>query len=199
MFRPDFIYYFNINTRKLYAIPINFSYDPFFRAYRKFIEPKEVTAENVLNKLIELLSRENILLKHLISDADARFTSKTFKKFLENHGIDHKIQQINVGYPVHSLISILNRVVKTIRRWVLWNRLDFKPKNMQMLINFYNNKEHKGLSDIIGIPVSPNIVDSNYVYENILVYNIQKRNLITTTRPGYYLNPGDKVRVRKFR
>ena len=109
-----YLFLININTRKLYAIPINFSYDPILRGYRRFKDPKEVTAEDVLNKLIELLTRENIPLKHLISDADRRFTSRLFKEFLERYGIDHKIQQINASYPVNSLISILYRVVKTI-------------------------------------------------------------------------------------
>ena len=193
-----YLFLININTRKLYVIPINFSYNPILRGYRSFGKPKEVTAGEVLGKLIELLTKENIPLRHLISDADRRFTSKAFQEFLENYGIDHKIQQINSGYPVHSLISILNRVVKTIRRWVLWNRLDFYPETIQNLVDFYNDREHKGLSELIGKPVSPNIVDSNYVYENILVYNIQKQNLLTSSRPGYYLRPGDKVRIRKF-
>ena len=114
-----YMFLININTRKLYAIPINYSYDPFFRGYRKFGNPKEVTSQEVLEKLIELHTKERITLRHLISDADSRFMSGTFREFLERNRDDHKMQQINAGYPVHSLASILNRVVKTIRRWVL--------------------------------------------------------------------------------
>ena len=179
-----YLFLINVNTQKLYVIPINYYYDPIVRCYRKFKEPKEVTTEDVLNKLIELLTRENIQLKHLISDADRRFTASLFIEFLERYNIDHKIQQVNACYPVHSLIGILNRVVKTIRRWALWNRLDFYPETIQNLINMYNDKEHRTLSDLIGLPLSPNDVDSNYVYENILVYSIQKQNLLTTTRRG---------------
>ena len=77
--------------------------------------------------------------------------------------------------------------------------LNFEPKYMQLVVDLYNDSIHKGLSNLIGMPVTPNMVDSNYFFENILVYNIQRQNLLTSTRKGYYLRPGDKVRVYRHR
>ena len=48
------------------------------------------------------------------------------------------------------------------------------------------------------MPLTPYMVDSNFVYENVLVYNIQRQNLLTTTRSNYYLQHRNKVRIRKF-
>ena len=62
----------------------------------------------------------------------------------------------------------------------------------------YNNLEHRTLSELIGMYMTPNMIDSNFAYENILVYNIQRQNLSTTTRSDYYLQPDVKVRTRKF-
>ena len=49
------------------------------------------------------------------------------------------------------------------------------------------------------MPMTPNVVDSNYIYENVLVYNLQRMNLMVRNAPDYYLQPDDKVRIHKIK
>ena len=106
-------------------------------------------------------------------------------------------------YPIHSYLSILNRIVRTFRKWIVAYQIDVTNheelrKDICKLTRMYNNSVHRGLSSVIGLPTSPNDVDANYVHENILVYNVQKHNmLLAEMHENYYVKPGERFRVYK--
>ena len=145
-----------MNTRKLYAIcPISRSRNL-----------KSVSAKTVVNKLRKLRLDNKIEISHLLSDDNIRFKSK-LKQFLDANGIDYKKQWINYKdgkvYPFHSYLNILNRVVKTFQKWITAYQIDVTDheglkRDIQKLVHMYNKSIHRGLSAMIGVPVTPNDV-----------------------------------------
>ena len=187
-FPGKFIYLLavNINTRKAYAIP-----SPEIREIQeeRFIITKtnNKTAKAACNQLRELLKLTEI--KHIVCDQEGGFMSVMFHKLCEENDIElmhyHKnnvkdlIATTESSRGIHGILSILDRLCRTIRRmnYNIDGNASINPRIMNMILEEYNNSPHKTLTSIMKCPITPNMADSNKKLEDEIVFNIMRSNL----------------------
>ena len=183
----------NINTRKIYCKCLNMI---ILNNFIKFKKPNSYTTGDII-KIIN-----DIDIKHIYCDNDTVFTSNIFKEYCKRRNITietiHINKYNNSSYQIHGLLSILDRSVRTIRKY-LYNAGDPDPNPyvIDKLINYYNNKSHKGIRNIIKMNVTPNQIDNDIRLEKLLVEKACKNNLINRITTNYILNPGTNVKVYK--
>ena len=96
--------------------------------------------------------------------------------------------------PKHTSLSIIDRVIRTIRDIAFnMNEPEITPKVMRKIVQIYNEAPHKTLSKYAGQPVSPNEVDKDELLELFIVRRIQQENFNISSKLGYDLLPGEEV------
>ena len=113
-----FLIIININSRKLYAYPMN--------------NKNSTTVLKALNQFINEVSN----VKAITSDQDAAYLKSDVVKFM----IDHKIDFQTTFTNDHNRLGIINRAIKTLRD--INNERDFTTQSMKKALNAYNNSIH---------------------------------------------------------
>ena len=184
----------NVNTRKMYCKCLNILY---FDGHISFKNPKNYTTSDIINAI------RDIDIRHIYCDQDNKFLSNNFIEYCKRKNITiiettHINKYNGKNYNIHGLLSILDRSVRTIRKY-LYNAGDPDPNPVviNQLVDYYNNKSHKGVRNILRMNVTPNQLDNDIRLEKLLVKRACKNNLITVITTDYSLTPGTKVRVYK--
>ena len=112
-----FLILININSRKLFAYPMN---------------SKDSTA--VLNALKSFISEASC--SSITSDQDKAYLSPEITKFMIDNKIDHQTTFTND----HNRLGIINRAIKTLRD--INQDRDFTAQSMKKALNAYNNSIH---------------------------------------------------------
>ena len=113
-----FLIIININSRKLFAYPMN---------------SKDSSA--VLEALKQFIN-EVKLVSSMTSDQDKAYLSPELTRFLIDHEIDHQTTFTND----HNRLGIINRAIKTLRD--INQDRDFSVQSMKKALNAYNNSIH---------------------------------------------------------
>ena len=113
-----FLILININSRKLYAIPMN-----------------SKNSSSVLSAL-QFFINEVKEIHSITSDQDAAYLKQDVVKFM----IDHKIDFQTTFTNDHNRLGIINRAIKTLRD--INNERDFTIQSMKKALNAYNNSIH---------------------------------------------------------
>ena len=199
MFLDDYSYLalVNVNTRKMYCECLNlFITDQGY----KLKSPRSYTSGDIIKSMNKIINKTDI--RHIYCDQDGKFNSDIFIEYCRRRNISIKYAHMNKyrgnDYHMHGLLSIVDRNVRTIRKY-LYNagNPDPNPVVIDQLVEYYNNKPHKGLKSILRMEVTPNQVDNDIRLEKELVKRIQKNNVIIRISTDFILEPGTKVKVYK--
>jgi hypothetical protein len=149
---------------------------------KAWVEPlKNKTNESVTTAMSKILDKQKCNI--IESDLGSEFVSKQFRKLMT----DHKIQIIYADVADHHAQGIVERFNGTLRRIInkymtsedTFNYIDALPD----IINYYNNKYHKGIKG------TPNNPDERLIDE----INRQKMNMARSTYKEFKV--GDHVRA----
>jgi hypothetical protein len=116
-------------------------------------------------------------IKALRGDGEGAFKSNEAKEFYKAHNIKF-IPVPRVLYPIgktgpnHKSLSIVDRVIRTIRDMAYVAGLKLNSTVIKQLADIYNNTPHSTLSSIMGFDITPNIVASDIDLETEIVRRI---------------------------
>ena len=113
-----FLILININSRKLFAIPMN-----------------SKDTSSVLTALKSFIGKVK-QVSSITSDQDKAYLSPEITKFMIDNEIDHQTTFTND----HNRLGIINRAIKTLRD--LNSGRDFTIQSMKKALNAYNNSVH---------------------------------------------------------
>ena len=195
----------NVNTRKAYAIPSPLI---IFQSVNRYIVPDKGHKEtnNVIKMFKQLL--EQTPVKMVICDQEPAFISKEFKQLCLKRGITlHHYVMNRIGAlsskdiskssrAVHGLLSILDRLVRTLRNMAynmgITNQ-DINPDIIKQLVNVYNRSPHTTFYKIFKRPITPNEMDKDKLLEDKLCYILTKQNFVIRNSKGYNITTDVRV------
>lgn len=116
-----FLIIINVNTRKLYAYPMN---------------KKDTSAVlKALNKFVKQVK----CVSCMTSDEDKAYVNPSVTSFMLQHQIDHQTTFKND----HHRLGIINRAIKTLRD--MSGERDITTESMKRLVKAYNNSTHSSI------------------------------------------------------
>jgi hypothetical protein len=183
MFSDKFTYMIiiNVNTRMVYSTPTN---KILFGDENKVVKADSKRTDYLLQALGELLKQINI--RKIIMDSEPGMRSKKADKFLKDNNIELKMI---VAKDNHSSLALVDRIIRTIRdmNYVRNNGVNriITPEALREMVYIYNNSTHKGLSKIMGFPISPQEMTPNH--EAYYIRKVSQHNVVTKLSNGYDL------------
>ena len=199
----------NVNTRYLDAEPLNtqINEDTFSRTAKK-------SSISYLRALQKIIDRNNDLtngngIVNLIGDGELAFNSKESHDFYKHNDIIFKTvpRQYSTRYesfmkirdntePLHSSLTIIDRVIRTIRDMAYNMKYDIiTPNRMRDIVKQYNNAPHATLSKYAGQPTSPMEVENDNDLEEFIIRRICQENYLISSQPGFHIPDGAPVKV----
>jgi hypothetical protein len=98
--------------------------------------------------------------------------------------------------PYHTALSVMDRVVRTIRDMLYNTRTDVNPKIMTELVKQYNSAPHDTLTKYgPGFPISPDIAQSDPNLIHYINRKLTQTNMLTKSTPEFILKPGTRRTV----
>jgi hypothetical protein len=191
-----FLILVNINTRKAYAELINgVQLDDDDSGSLKILKDSK-SAGAFLSALVRILNKNELTVKFLKGDSEKAFNSKMAASFYKDP--DKPIifipVPISFGQTNHTSLSIIDRLIRTIRDALYNMGIDFiNPKIMEEILRQYNAKPHRTLSKIFKKPTSPNQVTEKM--EMQVIRNAKQRNSNTFAENLFKIADGTKVFV----
>jgi hypothetical protein len=173
------------NNRYVYGVPIN--------------SRNKVDIEDALHRLTTIINAPRY---NIDCDGEGSFSHMN-NKFLTSHNISIHSKPDNY----HNRLSIINRVVRTIRDYAfkLSESEDIDVDLLNNVMYYYNHYPHRTLSQAIGFYVSPAEVKDDFdleafIAKKLLLENIEnknKDNLKVGDTVALY-NVEDKFKKRRF-
>ena len=196
----------NANTKYLYVELVNRRVSD--EEYAKGDLKSAISFVKALLTMIE----KGMNVRHLTGDGEKAFVSFEAQRFYESRGIDFKPvpRQVMGAYPdfmkkeqkavktdpLHGSLGIIDRVIRTIRDMAYNMQIGvITPRDMDDIVNQYNNAPHKGLSKWAGFLVTPQMVNDDPELEDYIVRKICQENYNIMNSPGFKLNEGAHVKV----
>ena len=187
----------NVNTRKLYVQQTNIEKDE--KDDSSKTAPKVKAALEAINRQIH---SKNKTIKYLKGDDEGAFKSHLVQNYYRRYGIKflparREILTNSTNTKVkQTSLNIIDRVIRTIRDLAYNMNLNIiRPEDMENIVWQYNNAPHKTLSKYAGQSVSPDEVDSNPELELFIVKRIAEENYKIMTKPNYFINIGEPVKI----
>ena len=203
-FTDDCWYVFFVEANTRYLIPVEGNgeaitedaWEPFtarvpseyfMKAFKTFLQvnvlPK--TERNIRNNM----QPKNVSL--IIGDSEKAFWTPMMTRFYKRLHI--KTEKVNTAKEGHTRMSILDRLVRTIRdMFYTLNYKTYHPNDMIRIATIYNNTKHSTLQ------YTPKQVHENAQLERSIMRKLKAENWIISHRHGFSLNDGVEVSVRKL-
>jgi hypothetical protein len=200
----------NVNTRKAYAIQGLGTYNKETATQAELRSTNKVKSNKYqsIAELNELLKKCH-QISHLIFDGESSWNSADFKYYLKQHNIDYYVETKNkitnpnpnakaenVDKTIHTTLSTLNRVCRTIRTMLYNMRIpqsQCSPNVMKYIIDEYNSSPHSTLSKIFHRKVCPNDID--YFMETVIINYMIEYNQNILNNSDYDIEVGSLVKV----
>ena len=204
----DYYYVFFVEANTRYLIPImgnadlinndaleqtglRVRTDRFFDIFQQF-ESQNVIETTDRGMRLRSYQQPRKRINKIIGDSEKAFWSERMINYYRSKRIEY--QRINTVVEGHTRLSILDRLVRTIRDMVDNLKIEIvSPQEMKTLAEVYNNTKHKALMDF-----TPAEVHNNFRLERIVIERRMGSNMIRRNRNDYRLNLGDIVFVRRF-
>ena len=156
--------------------------DTFLEAFKKFEE---------LN--------DRGVVKKIIGDSEKAFWSRTMLRYYERHGIE--VERINVSQEGHLGMSILDRLVGTIRRMCsnMFGDDLVSPKQMIEVVVVYNNSMHHTFEHFLHKKITPYEMNHDRTLERDFSNALWEDNIKIRFDNEFDLRPGTQVVVRADR
>ena len=168
-----FLIFININSRKLYAYPMN-----------------SKDSSSVLTALHSFINEVKTITA-ITSDQDAAYLESKITKFMIDNKIDHRTTFTND----HNRLGIINRAIKTLRD--LNDDRDFTTQTMNKALKAYNNSIHSSTGKE---PNQFTSSDEEQYIENKTIETDLKSNLFNIPNNSYVriMNPPNQMKKKRL-
>ena len=151
------------------------------------------TTSNLINVFKQFLNDINHKITSLRFDNESAVKSKQFQTMLRNNGIKF----VPVVEGSHTSLSLIDRLCRTIRD-ISYN-MGIKiltQKDIDKVLNVYNNMYHSSLSKMLGKKITPNEVnDHPELEQQIINYCIDYNKQLKVLHPEIELQVGQICKV----
>ena len=147
----------------------------------------------VFNEFIRL--NNNVYPTLLIGDSEKVFWSNDAQQFYKEHNISTKI--INTVVEGHNGLSILDRLVKTIRDMAFKLEQKGTPDEIIYLVATYNNTYHNTFLKYLNKKLTPLQLHESETLQKQFNEALTEENLKTRLLRAFYILPGTEVVVKK--
>ena len=196
----------NINTRYLCVEPLNTKHgDKYLKNNTKSSKAYLTAIREINKRLNKIISNKKSYstrkIKYLFGDGELCFNSKEAWKYYSSYNIKfNPVSRIDgengKSYPIHTGLSIVDRVIRTIRDMAYNLNLNIiNPADMVYIVDYYNKSSHKTLSKFANFPVSPEMVQNDIELEKYIIFNMVKDNYNKINNTDYKLNKGQIITV----
>lgn len=191
-----------INTRKAYGYalndveikPLSQTNDYGNREYTiVYSTTNKKTTINLIDAFKKFLKDINYKITSLRFDGESAIKSKMFQTLLQNY----KIKFIPVIKDSHTSLGLIDRLCRTIRDISYNTRTKIlNQKDIDKILNIYNNMYHSSLSKMIGKKITPNEVTNDPKLEQqIINYCMDYNNQLEVLYPEINLSVGQICKI----
>ena len=208
--KAAFLLLININTRYAYAYKLGdydikevINVDENIKEYTMKYATKGKKTTTELKKAFDKFIK-NHSINVLRFDGERAIGSEEFKQYLN----DHHIKFIPAIPNVHTSLSLIDRLCRTIRdiAFNLNYEYIYLQKQMDIILNFYNHSRHETLTQTLfkAYPelketykfISPYIMENNDDnLENLFVKECIKYNYYIKSKPDYKIDDKEDIKV----
>ena len=181
-----------------------------------FLKSNKKSTQNYLEalaKIVNKLREDDLDIKHIICDGESAFSSKLAKDYYRNNNIifhpterqkenylpefiEPSDEEKNKTVPYHTSLSLVDRVIRTIRDMAYNMEIDFiKPKFIKEILRQYNEAYHSTLSKYAGFKVSPIMAHYDIDLQYMIITKMKADNWNITNQPGFMLRKGTEIKV----
>ena len=165
--------------------------DRFYNIFKQF-EKKNVIETTDRGMKLRSYQQQRKRINKIIGDSEKAFWSQMMINYYKSQRIEY--EKINTVVEGHIRLSILDRLVRTIRDMVENAKIEVvSPNEMNTLAEVYNNTNHKALMDF-----TPYEVHNDFKKERMIIERRQGSNMIVRNRYKQNLQVGDIVYVRRL-
>lgn len=192
----------NINTRKAYGYALNnVEIKPLHQTNDYGNQEYEIvysttnkkTTINLIDIFKKFLKDINYKITSLRFDGESAIKSKMFQTLLENY----RIKFIPVIKDSHTSLGLIDRLCRTIRDISYNTRTKIlTQKDIDKILNIYNNMYHSTLSKIFKKKITPNEVSKDPKLEQqVINYCMDYNNQLKVLYPEAVLNIGQICKI----
>lgn len=191
----------NINTRKAYGYALNDveikeksqTNDYGNREYEIiYSTTNKKTTINLIDAFKKFLKDINYKITSLRFDGESAIKSNLFQTLLQNY----KIKFISVIKDSHTSLGLIDRLCRTIRDISYNTRTKIlNQKDIDKILNIYNNMYHSSLSKMIGKKITPNEVSELKLEQQIINYCMDYNNQLEVLYPEINLSIGQICKI----
>ena len=154
-----------------------------------------IKAEEFVEILTANFGYDDMKIERLMGDADKVFTSNITTRILNAMKIESAF--LPSAASNHTLTSILDRVVRTLRDMAFNLKLEkLTPKDLKNLCKIYNTTKHNTLSQVLGFPATPELLHKNSNLQLLFIRRLKGINWLKVRQRGFVLPEGSKVYMR---
>ena len=211
MFTGDLAYLIaiNANSRYMYAELLT----PTFDFGKGFVYGVNGTFKDSAHfiEIMDKLKAKGMKPKFLIGDDEGCFHSDVSQKYYQKEGIEWKgVRRIRKGVypdfmpreqnnktePLHTSLGIIDRAIRTLRDMAYNAHVGIiTKKEMEDIVEMYNNAPHKTLTKYAGEPTTPIQVQNNPELEKFIIRKICQENFNVKSKDGFDLPEDSYVKV----
>lgn len=190
----------NINTRKAYGYALNNveikeksqTNDYGNREYEiVYSTTNKKTTINLIDAFKKFLKDINYKITSLRFDGESAIKSNLFQTLLQNY----KIKFIPVIKDSHTSLGLIDRLCRTIRDISYNTRTKIlTQKDIDKILDIYNNMYHSSLSKILGKKITPNEVDYK-LEQQVINYCMDYNNQLKVLYPEINLSIGQICKI----
>lgn len=192
----------NINTRKAYGYalndveikPLSQTNDYGNREYEiVYSTTNKKTTINLIDAFKKFLKDINYKITSLRFDGESAIKSKMFQTLLQNY----RIKFIPVIKDSHTSLGLIDRLCRTIRDINYNTRTKIlTQKDIDKILDIYNNMYHSSLSKMVGKKITPNEVTNDPKLEQqIINYCMDYNNQLKVLYPEAVLSIGQICKI----
>ena len=190
----------NINTRKAYGYALNdVEIKPLHQTNDYGNQEYEIvysttnkkTTINLIDAFKKFLKDINYKITSLRFDGESAIKSKMFQTLLQNY----KIKFIPVIKDSHTSLGLIDRLCRTIRDISYNTRTKIlNQKDIDKILNIYNNMYHSSLSKMLGKKITPNEVNLK-LEQQVINYCMDYNNQLKVLYPEINLSIGQICKI----
>ena len=190
----------NINTRKAYGYalndveikPLSQTNDYGNQEYEiVYSTTNKKTTINLIDAFKKFLKDINYKITSLRFDGESAIKSKMFQTLLQNY----KIKFIPVIKDSHTSLGLIDRLCRTIRDISYNTRTKIlNQKDIDKILNIYNNMYHSSLSKMLGKKITPNEVNLK-LEQQVINYCMDYNNQLKVLYPEINLSIGQICKI----
>ena len=194
--RPiTYILFVHANSRYAVLVPANLTPTVESEVYE--YDPNARKNTDIWLRTLSTMLKDNTIT-NLITDYEPAFKSDRATIFYQRHGINHF--PVNVSQEGHIRLSILDRLVRTLRDMIHNAKLDeSNPEHVQSMVKIYNKTRHGTLTKHLGLPTTPKDVYEDPELEAQFVRSLRSDNWSISHQPGYIIPEGTRVVLKALK